>query len=50
MVANFIKENVLLKIIKESDTKKDLVTSLNSKGTAFINWGTNLYLIAFGQV
>lgn len=36
MVVNFIKENALLKIIKESDTKKDLVTSLNSKGITYM--------------
>lgn len=41
MVVNFIKENALLKIIKESDTKKDLVTSLNSKGITYIWEGKN---------
>lgn len=41
MVANFIKEDALLKIIKESDTKKDLVTSLNSKGITYMSEGKN---------
>lgn len=41
MVVNFIKENALLKIIKESDTKKDLITSLNSKGITYIWEGKN---------
>lgn len=41
MVVNFIKENALLKIIKESDTKKDLVTSLNSKGITYMWEGKN---------
>lgn len=41
MIVNFIKENALLKIIKESDTKKDLVTSLNSKGITYIWEGKN---------
>ena len=41
MVVNFIKENALLKIIKESDTKKDLVASLNSKGITYIWEGKN---------
>lgn len=41
MIVNFIKENVLIKIIKESDTKKDLVTSLNSKGITYIWEGKN---------
>lgn len=41
MVANFIKEDALLKIIKESDTKKDLVTSLNFKGITYMLEGKN---------
>lgn len=41
MVVNFIKENALLKIIKESDTKKDLVTSLNTKGITYMSEGKN---------
>lgn len=41
MVVNFINECELLKIIKESDTKKDLVTSLNSKGITYIWEGKN---------
>lgn len=41
MVVNFIKENSLLKIIKESDTKKDLVTSLNTKGITYMSEGKN---------
>lgn len=41
MVVNFIKEDALLKIIKESDTKKDLVTSLNSKGITLMSEGKN---------
>lgn len=41
MVVNFIKESVLLKIIKESDTKKDLVTSLNSRGITYMWEGKN---------
>lgn len=41
MVVNFTKENVLLKIIKESDTKKDLVTSLTSKGITYMWEGKN---------
>lgn len=41
MVVNFIKEDALLKIIKESDTKKDLVTSLNSKGITHMSEGKN---------
>lgn len=41
MVVNFIKEHELLKIIKESDTKGDLETSLNSKGITYIWEGKN---------
>ena len=41
MVVNSIKEDVLLKIIKESDTKKDLVTSLNYKGITYMWEGKN---------
>lgn len=39
MVVNFIKEHELLKIIKESDTKGDLETSLNSKGITYMSEG-----------
>lgn len=41
MVVNFIKEHELLKIIKESDTKGDLETSLNSKGITYMSEGKN---------
>jgi hypothetical protein len=41
MVVNFIKECELLKIIKESDTKKDLETSLNTKGITYMWEGKN---------
>lgn len=41
MVVNFIKGNVLLKIIKESDTKEELVASLNSKGITYMWEGKN---------
>lgn len=41
MVVNFIKEDALIKIIKKSDTKKDLVTSLNSKGITHMLEGKN---------
>ena len=41
MVVNFIKERELLKIIKESGTKRDLETNLNFKGITYMWEGKN---------
>lgn len=41
MVVNFINECELLKIIKESDTKEELETSLSVKGITYMWEGKN---------